>query len=223
MARLVALPMMRCPGSGSGGALRDVDAVVPLTAMTLPAPVPARGRAADRVAAACIIDTAITRVRRSLRCPSRRCRSGCLRSGCPPLRVDDVNPVARIAGDDVAGPGDASRRSCCRCRFSTVTPLPAIPLPIAGGAGDVGADVVALDDVARRRHSSRRRPGVARDHVPAAAVVPPIVLPEALVSSHTPTLTGSGKRLCRWHRCRSGSLRPRCRAAGIPDQDLARS
>ena len=67
-------------------------------------------------------------------------------------------------------------------------------MPIAGSTGDVGADIVAFDDVVRRRHSVWTPPELPEITFRAAAVVPPMVLPVAPVSSQTPTLTASGER-----------------------------
>ena len=64
---------------------------------------------------------------------------------------DDPTPSSSVARDDVAAPRRPSRRSCCRRRRRGARRR---AVAQGGGAGGVGADEVALDQVARRR---RRR------------------------------------------------------------------
>ena len=81
---------------------------------------------------------------RGRRCRSSRCRSGCPRPRCSVAVLPDEHAVA-IAGDDVAGAGHGAADGVVvappRRRHHTAVAQ-------GCGAGDVRADVVALDDVA---------------------------------------------------------------------------
>ena len=67
-------------------------------------------------------------------------------------RSEMQDAVRAVAGDEVAGPGAlCRRRGCWRCRrWRQTAAVRRCPGP---RAGDVGTDVVALDDVARGRRS----------------------------------------------------------------------
>src|SRR5262249_35092436 len=108
------------------------------------------------------------------------------------LWVEDVDPISRVAGDDIAGRGNGAADGVVRGVVQEDTTA-ACAIADRGRAGRVGADVVALDEVGRAAldvHSIL----VSRDHVPRGGRGAPDGVGIAVVDEYA-RVGGAGERL----------------------------